>query len=39
MKDAVVYYTDDLAVRQQMNEEIRLIEAFPVVHTYTLHLR
>ena len=31
MKDAVVYDTADLAVRQQMDEEIRLIEAMPVV--------
>ena len=33
MKDAIVYDTADLAVRQQMDEEIRLIEAMPVVRS------
>ena len=33
MKDAVVYDTDDLAVRHQMDKELRLIEALPVVRS------
>ena len=33
MKEALVYDTDDLAERQQMDEEVRAIEAMPAVQT------